>query len=133
VLAVSGLLVAAGLGRVTSVAADPPEAPGILAPAVATAEAVDDLGVPAVLVTLQGATPDATYTVSDCALNADGTTACAPTAAMDDLTTDGSGDASATLVFPGASGIAAVKIVNEGNASDTYTVTLVSIAPNVGS
>jgi hypothetical protein len=41
VLAVSGLLVVAGLGRAASVAADrEQEAPGILTPAVATAEAL---------------------------------------------------------------------------------------------
>jgi hypothetical protein len=130
-LAGASLIFVTGFGHIASVAADPPEEPNTAVAQVADAQAVDSGSVPAVLVTLEGATADATYAVSDCSVNADGSTACVSDAKLDAVKTDDNGDASATLLFSGASASDIVKIVNVANPNDSFTIDLMVTDPGI--
>jgi hypothetical protein len=121
ILALAALPAAAGLAHVAPAAADNPSYPvGVGGAFVGTVQVLQSSNPAEVEVTLIGATPDATYTVSDCSLSTSESMTCAGDAS-DTITTDTMGNGMETFTFnPGPASSDVIKIVNNANPAETY-------------
>jgi len=101
----------------------PPPMPGdIILPAPGTIF-VTVIDASTATISVQGLTPNATYNVQDCYPTSDNPSECV-TGDPAQITTDDSGDATATIVFDGVPGIVTIRLTDVNNSADTYTATV---------